>query len=1054
MVYAEANRPGPPAAPQLQLLNGLWVGAVQPRGEGSSCEGRHHVQAVLALAGASRKGMARDELVDVLWLQSSTTAGRNRLYHTVHMARQALSAVSWDDEWLVVRNARVLLDERVWCDVQQLERAGERSAETLGDSELHTLVPLCQGDWMPQLDVGAAGEAVRARVRTAQGELLREVIVRSQRQGGDTPALRELLHSLLRIQATDEWAHRELMRLDLAAGRRHAVLRTFDKLSQGLGEKLGLRPSAQTVAVAAAAAAELQETGAAAAPEGTSRATPLVGREALIKSLVEQLGASAGLWNLTGLSGIGKTTLARAVAHRLAPAMEDGVCVVNFGDLGAYESAASACVRTLGLASGAEGDEIGQLVQAVQLRQMLLVLDDIDAAADGHDLLQRLPLDSMRTRFVVTSRAPVKVVGAQVVPVVMLPVPAPDATPEQAGQSAAYALFQMRCPLASLELQTEAWRSEAVQLVRQLEGLPLAIELAAARTDSMTPGEIQRQIERTLRALGDGPVDLQGRHRSLQASLDWSVKLLSSTARSGYGALAVFPGGFLAADVAGLMPAVGLARSAAEAVLEELAAAGLLAHMPDTPQLRMLHLPRAHARTQAEARGQWPAVVTARLVDVCAVLDAHPLDYESSHYARHLRRVVEIEDDAVSLLDHACKHDPQRFVRMMLPLCESWGVRGSMPVMMRWAPSAIAAAQNAGLKWQELSLRSTLTQALRVRDNPVVAEQYSQAMLPLMDEVTEHVTLARAATARARALRAVGQVSRAASFLRDQFEKLALDSNAPGYWTLRMAMADLGCPPAGVEIDLTRLRQRHGGSRLWLEILRVAYISDPGAGQSPSLLALTRELVACAEPMRAYAAWISGATAQAYCQLAQGDTAGALQSYQATYRLAAETGWTNAMAAARLDAASVQLHLQDTNAAALCIDQARGLPAAGPYVGVRMPMLRTLCLALQGDLEAAKRELLSMPSDALQDPDDDCLFEWAEAGALLAMRLGEQEFADKIVTGLRGLECDNDVIPVSRRFRDEVFGPDLTAKTGPRPSAEEVRRELRYALHALHQRLQ
>ena len=1059
--------PPPPSAyaetPALRLLCGLRISAGQATKAIASRdpithEGRHHVQAVLALVGASRRGMGRDELVEVLWPKANATAGRNRLYHTVHLARQALSAASWDDEWVVVRNARVLLDERVWCDTHQLERAGERSAGDLSDSELHDLVPLCNGDWMPGLDVGAIGEAVRTRVRTAQSALLREAIVRSQRQG-DTPALRDLLQSLLRIQATDEWVHRELMRLDLAAGRRHAVLRTFDKLSRELSVQLGLRPSAQTVALAAAAAAELQSHPSGGAPEPAARATSLVGREALIQSLVAQMSERPGLWNFTGLSGIGKTTLARAVAHRVAPAMADGVCVVNLGDLGAYESAASACVRTLGLTSSEPGDETELLVHAVQVRQMLLILDDIDAASDAHSLLARLPLSSMRARVIVTTRARVNLAQAQAVPVAPLPTPEPDATPAQALQSAGFALFQMRCPLASHELQSKAWQSEAVQLVRRLEGLPLAIELAAARTASMTPGEILRQIERTLRPLGDGPVDMQGRHRSLQASLDWSVKLLSEAARSGYGALAVFPGNFSPADASGLMPAVGLPRSAADAVLDELIAVGLLARVQDEPHLqtrmrmRMLHLPRAHARAQAETRGQWKAVVTARLADVCSWLDEHPLEYESPQYAVNLRRVMEIEDDAVSLLDHAQAHDPQRFVAMLAALCESWSVRGSVPIMTRWIEAGTASARALGLVERELALRVVWTHALRVRQSAAAAEQCSQTLMPLLARVTDRVSLARAAAVRYAALRSIGQAQQGAEVLQQLLTKLALGPNDPGFWILCMALTECDCQPEGIEIDLQALRKRFSGSRMWLEILVVTYATLPPVGDWTRLLAVAEELIACATSMRAHAALFSGITARAHCQLALGDSAAALRSHQACYQLASETGWKNAMAVARLDAAFVHVYLIETDAATVCIDAASELlgHSTQASVVVRIPLLRTMVRGLRGDLHEAVREMLSVSPDHLEQVNEDDLAVWAEAGGLLSMRLGHAALADKIVKGLRYVDGDHDEIPAVRSFRNGLFGPPDDVGSRSATELNQTRLNLRMWLKELHQ---
>ena len=1053
-VQSLAPRPASayPEAPALRLLCGLRISAGQAVNATASREpvtheGRHHVQAVLALSGASRRGMGRDELVEVLWPKASATAGRNRLYHTVHLARQALSAVSWDDEWVMVRNARVMLDERVWCDLHQLERAGERSVGELSASELHDLVPLCNGDWMPQLDVGAIGEAVRTRVRTAQSSLLREAIVRSQSQG-DTPALRELLQSLLRIQATDEWVHRELMRLDLAAGRRHAVLRTFDKLSRELSVQLGLRPSAQTIAVAAAAAAELQSPPSGGAPEAAARATSLVGREALIQSLVAQMSERAGLWNFTGLSGIGKTTLARAVAHRVAPAMADGVCVVNLGDLGAYESAASACVRTLGLTSSEQGDETELLVHAVQVRQMLLILDDIDAASDAHSLLARLPLDSMRARVIVTTRARVNLAQAEVVPVVLLPTPEPDATPAQALQSAGFALFQMRCPLASHELQSHAWQSEAVQLVRRLEGLPLAIELAAARTASMTPGEILRQIERSLRPLGDGPVDMQGRHRSLQASLDWSVKLLSEAARSGYGALAVFPGSFVRADVAGLMPAVGLPRSAADEVLDELIAAGLLARVQDEPRLRMLHLPRAHARAQAEARGQWKAVVTARLAEVCGWLDENPLEYESPQYAANLRRVMEIEDDAVSLLEHAQVHEPKQFVRMLVALCECWTTCGVFASVIRWVQRGIAAAQGLGLVEQELWLHANWVLALRREGQLTAAEEVSRALGPLCNQVSDQALVAFAIDTRTTALQSAGKSQEAVDLLKQTIARLGLREHSPGFWTLHASLWSLGSALPGVSVDLAPLRKRFAGSCMWPDILRTAFATWPTHDDFESLRAIADDLLASAKALRSKRFMLDGMWRRGACFLSLDQTAEGLQTFEDYYLTARGMGWSKGAAQAKRLMASLHLRNEDFSSAQACRSQLDDVaqPHASDAHGLAVPLLLAAVRVLEGDVAEAIRLLHTVPVDGLQRASDEDLVEWSEVAALVANRTGQAGLATELAIPMRRLDRSDDHVPIIRRFRDRHFGPGEDFRVRSAEELDELRQAIRAGL--------
>ena len=1043
-------------SPRLRLLGGMrlqtsFAGDATAPGTGHY-EGRHHVQALLALVGASRKGIGRDELVEVLWPQASATAGRNRLYHTVHLARQALGAVSHDDEWVVVRSARVVFDDRVWCDVHQLEMDGERVIAELTDGELHELMPLCSGDWMPELDIGAFGESVRARVRGAQCALLREAVSRGTRQG-DTPSLRAWLQSLLRLQPTDEWVHRELMQLDLTAGRRHAVLRTFDTLSRELGVQLGLRPSAQTVAVAAAASAELQTQSGHPVQDTAAPAASVVGRESVIRQLVSQMTERAGVWNFTGLSGIGKTTLARAVAHRLAPAMADGVFVVSLGDLGDFENAASACVRTMGLVCGEQGDECDLLVHAVQTRQMLLVLDDIDAANGMQGLLARLPLKNMRSRVIAITRAPTQLVGVEAVAVGLLPTPAPDATPSQATQSAAYALFRMRCPVASHELDFDAWQREAIRLVRRLEGLPLAIELAAARTATMTPGEILAQLEHTLRPLGDGPVDMQGRHRSLQASLDWSVKLLGDTTRNGYGALAVFTGAFVHSDVAALMPSVGLPRAAADTVLAELTAAGLLASVKGDLAMRMLHLPRAHARAQAQARGQWSAVVAARLAEVCRCLDENPLDYESPHYAANLRRVMTLEDDAVSLLDYARIHDPERFVQMLATLCEAWTTSGAFASVTRWAQRGIEAARNLGLAEHGLWLQANWVLAVRREGRPVAAEELSRALIPMCEGVSDPRLIAVAVDARTTVLQSTGRSQEGVDLLKQTIARLGLGEDSPGFWTLHSSLWALGGSMPQVAVDLESLRKRFAGSCMWPDILRSAFATWPVRDDIKSLQSIADELLASATGLRSKRFMLDGIWRQAACLLDLDQTAEGLKKFEEHHRLALGMGWSEGAALGKRVMAWLYLRSGELDSARAChvrfgeLVRASGGDAQGHLFTVLHAALRVL-----RDQVAESIELLqTLDLENSHTLDDEDLVEFSEVAALVANRMGHTELASEMALSMRRLDRSDDHIPVIRRFRDLHFGPGESYRVRNAEEFDELRQAIRQGLRRFNE---
>ena len=1082
-VLAPTRRSGAFAAaavPALHLLGGLRLEGCTQLARGF--ETRHHVQALLGLAGASDRGIARDELVDILWPESSASAGRNRLYHTVHLARQALCAVAPEDEWVVVRSGRVQLDPRVWCDVQQLERAdvdgtretgdeqhrSTRPGAALSSDQLEGLLILCHGDWLPELDIGAAGEAVRARVRNRQAAVLREAIER-QRGQGDNPTQRALLQNLMRIQPTDEWAYRELMRLDLSAGRRHAVLRNFEKVSRELGVQLGLRPNAQTCAIAAAATAQLQDALQELPNEQVAGALSFVGRETQIQELVTELGRGGGLWTVTGLSGVGKTSLLREVARRAAPILGDGVLIVSLGDLARNERAASACVRALGLVSNGQRDDLGLVMQAVRTRDMLLVLDDLDVAGDAQELLDALPVGNvpaaqMKARVIVTSRARLAHRHASHVAVRPLAMPEPDASAAQAMQCAGYALFRMRCPAAMAdEMESPSWRRAAVELVRRLDGLPLAIELAAARTVTMTPGEILMEIERTLRPLSDGPVDLKGRHRSLQATLDWSVQLLSAAARGVYCAVSVFPGLFGRSDAERLLDSLdplgplGSAHRSAEIeqALDELIDAGLVARVQDSERLRMLHLPRAHARAQALASGQWPAIVEARLRKVCAQLNANALEYESPTFAARLERIIEIEADAVDLLDHARIHEPERFVWMLVPLCHGWLVRGSASTVLHWAKLGIACAQSLGIVDAELSLRIALADCLRRGGSAAATEEFSRSLLPLLKRVADPALVSYAVSVRLKALRKTGKSVESVRLGHETIGRLGLGPQSPGFWTLYTPLWSMGSTPAGIEANLALLRRRFDGSCLWPEILGVAFANSPVQSCWLDRSAIVEERIAGATRLRWSQALLSGLWHRAACQIGRDEFAKAMGTYREYQRLADSIGWVEGAERSKRLVASLSMRALDFAPAEIYLDEAAHRQPDGDRdaMVVSTPVMRAKVLLLRDRLDDAVRELLSVPTEWLPQASDEDLVEWSEVGAMVASERGHVDLAAELALAMRRLDGADDHIPTIRRFRDARFGPGEPHRPRDAQEMEDLRVVLRAGLQTLAARL-
>ena len=271
--------------------------------------------------------------------------------------------------------------------------------------------------------------------------------------------------------------------------------------------------------------------------------TGFVGREQELKE-IGQLLRSKRLLTLTGPGGTGKTRLALEVAAHARRAYEDGVAFI---DLSAVEEAAQvgpAMVRSLGLQEGRPAEEA--LQHFLRPRQMLLILDNFEHLVAAAPLVGRLLEGAPRVSALATSRQPLRVYGEQEVRVEPLPAPEAGRPVKVAAlaENEAVRLFLLRAQAVRPEFELTEENAEAVAAIcRRLEGLPLAIELAAVQLKLFTPAALLARLGDRLDTLTRGARDRPARQQTLRATIDWSHELLTAEEGVLFRRLSVFRGG-------------------------------------------------------------------------------------------------------------------------------------------------------------------------------------------------------------------------------------------------------------------------------------------------------------------------------------------------------------------------------------------------------------------------------------------------------------------------------------------------------------------------------
>jgi predicted ATPase/DNA-binding SARP family transcriptional activator len=341
-----------------------------------------------------------------------------------------------------------------------------------------------------------------------------------------------------------------LMRALVAAGRDTEALLVYQRTSEALADALGVDPSPELSALhVALLRGELGRPAENRKTNLRAELTSFVGKDADVAA-VRELIAEHRLTTLIGPGGSGKTRLATETARTLLGDLPDGAWLVELAAIGADGDVAQSAFDGLGLRDallgGAPNAELtDRLIAAIREREALLILDNCEHVIESAAVFaERVLGECQRLRILATSREPLGITGEALWLVEPLALPDGDAGPGEIESSPAVQLLRDRASAVRKDLVIDARTlSTMVRVCRALDGMPLAIELAAARLRTMSLDQLAHRLDDRFRLLTGGSRTALPRHRTLRAVVDWSWELLTDAERTVLRRLSVFSGG-------------------------------------------------------------------------------------------------------------------------------------------------------------------------------------------------------------------------------------------------------------------------------------------------------------------------------------------------------------------------------------------------------------------------------------------------------------------------------------------------------------------------------
>jgi predicted ATPase/DNA-binding SARP family transcriptional activator len=674
-----------PARAQFSLLGPL---SLRTDGEAIELGGQKRRALLAVLLLEANSVVSRDRLIDALWGEQPPETARNTIQVYISQLRKLLPEGALETASpgyrLVIEPESVDLFEFI-----RLSEEGRTALET-GDAaggagSLRAGLALWRGAPLADLAWEPFAQAEIVRLEELRLAALEDRIDADLALGRHGQLVSEL-EQLVGEHPLRERLRAQLMLALYRSGRQADALAVYQRVRSTLLDELGIEPSESLKQLQRAILAHdpsLSPYAAQSAPPSPrqvpSPPTPLLGREDELAALADLVRKDTRLVTLTGIGGIGKTRLALELVRRLAPEFQHGSAVVTLATLREPALVARTILDALAIREvGQDPEEV--LIEELKGTELLLLVDNFEQVLPAAGSIARLLDSSPGLKVIVTSRAPLRVAAEREFPV-------PPLADDEAAE-----LFIARAQSADPNFALSERNAGAVaEICARLEGLPLAIELAAARTKLLPPVALLSRLGNRLELLTGGRRDAPQHQQTLRMTLDWSYDLLEPDVQRLFERLGVFAGGCTLESAEAICGGDGSVLEGLSALVDESLVRQRESDAGE-PRFSMLEIVREYALERLSASGDADETRRRHLEHFVAFAEeAEPKLADRDQIAWFDRLEDEHDNLRAALAFALASDDPSSALRLAVGVRRFWQIHGYLVEGRQALESAIAA---------------------------------------------------------------------------------------------------------------------------------------------------------------------------------------------------------------------------------------------------------------------------------------------------------------------------------------------------------------------------